>query len=163
MKILIVGEEPGANLDGMDVTRVQQGDVLPGGPFDQIFLTGALERSPREQVVDLLKVYRLLLAELGELHVRVPSLEWAAKEIAVNDQPSRLAYHWLYGTQEAPHRCGFTLLWLRLALLNAGYNVRQCTQLVVQSGALTALENYALAIPGPIDEIQPALVSELEA
>ena len=147
MKILMIGDDPGvATKETDEIVRAGVDEIVTGGPFDQIYLTGALECVPREYVVDRLNGWAFLLADLGELHVRVPSLEWATKEIAVSDSPKALAYRWIYGTPERIHRSGFTLLWLRLALLNAGYNVRQATQLVVQVGEQKALENYALAI-----------------
>ena len=154
MKILIIGDDPGVSLDEKaEVTRLGRESMPPeSAPYDQVYLTGVVEMLPREQVVDALKSYGWLLAELGELHVRVPSLEWAAKEIATQDNPKFVAYHWLYGSVEKPHRCAMTVLWLRLALLNAGYNVRRATQLVVKVGDVPALENYAIAVWKGSDE-----------
>lgn len=147
MKILVVGDDVVLPEGEHQVERAASLAELPeGADFDLVYLTGALEMVRREQVVDSLAAVGPKLAELGELHVRVPSLEWACKEIAVTDSPKMLAYRWLYGTQERPHQSGFTLLWLRMALINSGYNVRQATQLVVQVGEQQALENYALAI-----------------
>lgn len=149
-RVLVIGEDPGI-LFGEDVEVYRRPDFVEmelgeEDKFDQIYLTGALECIPREQVVDTLAKLGPILAELGELHVRVPSLEWACKEIASVDSPNALAYRWLYGTTDRPHRSGFTLLWLRLAMLNAGYNVRKATQLVVRVATHDALENYAYGI-----------------
>lgn len=157
MRILVVGDDPGEKMvEGEakqnQITRVATWEEFTEGTFDQIYLTGVVELLPREQVVDALKAYGPHLAEMGELHVRVPSLEWAAREIATQDSPDFAAYHWLYGSVERPHRCGMTVLWLRLALLNAGYNVRRATQLVVKVGDVPALENYAIAVWKGSDE-----------
>lgn len=97
-------------------------------PLDAIYLGHDLQKSDRKYVVDVLKDYRDLLREYGELYVTVPSLEWTARELLQVDEPSLAAYHNLYGTEEEPHRSGFVLLWLRVAMQEAGFMVRHATQ-----------------------------------
>ena len=63
------------------------------------------------------------LAIKGELWVYVPSFEWATAQTADN-QPSPAFHSMLFGSQEDPHRCTFTILWLRSLLEAAGLVIR---------------------------------------
>lgn len=65
------------------------------------------------------------LKEGGEIHILVPSLEWAAREI-LSEKPSPAVYGQLYAGQTTPwdlHLTGFTMRKLRQVLEKAGISV----------------------------------------
>jgi len=86
------------------------------GKYDLVVLYNWLQLAEQPKVLGLIRYYVSLLKEGGELIVVVPSLDWAANEIAFNDNPSIAAFVAIYGTPTEPHRCGFTMNWLRLVL-----------------------------------------------
>ena len=85
------------------------------GQFDAVFLCHVLEHINWAQVVTTLRNLEQVLKPEGQLHVVVPSLEWAAMEILKPVVSNVLMGH-LYGSQDTPyqyHRSGFTLNLLR--------------------------------------------------
>lgn len=86
------------------------------GKYDLVVLYNWLQQAEQPQVLKLLRYYTSLIKEGGNLIVVTPSLDWAANEVALNNNPSIAAYVAIYGTPDAPHRCGFTMHFLRLVL-----------------------------------------------
>jgi len=86
------------------------------GKYDLVVLYNWLQLAEQVKVLGLIRYYTGLLKEGGQLIVIVPSLDWACTEIAFKDNPSIAAFVAVYGTPQEPHRCGFTMNWLRLVL-----------------------------------------------
>jgi hypothetical protein len=63
------------------------------------------------------------LVPMGELHVHVPAMDFAAKKIIKSDADP-IAFYMVYGSKETPFHCGFNLLWLRALATQAGMLVR---------------------------------------
>lgn len=95
-------------------------DADADGLFDAIVLDHILQQTDRASVLKIVDYYRDKLIDYGQLHIVVPSLEWACREIAKNDEPNPMAYLAIYGTDQEPHKCGMTLLWMRLVTEQAG-------------------------------------------
>jgi hypothetical protein len=103
-------------------------DIGKNPPYDAAFLGHCLQMLNLSEVVPYLKEVADLLGELAEVWVTVPSLEWAAREIVTKDEPSVVIPLALYGPTSDPHRCGFTLMWLRVAMEGAGFTTRKAVQ-----------------------------------
>lgn len=86
------------------------------GKYDLVVLCNWLQQAEQPQVLKLLRYYASLAKDGGQLVVIVPSLDWAANEVAFNDNPSVATFIAIYGTPSEPHRCGFTMNWLRIVL-----------------------------------------------
>jgi hypothetical protein len=89
---------------------------LVPGKYDLVVLYNWLQLAEQPKVMGLIRYYVSMLKDGGQLIVVVPSLDWAANEIAFRDNPSVAAFVAIYGTPQEPHRCGFTMNWLRLVL-----------------------------------------------
>ncbi len=86
------------------------------GKYDLIVLYNWLQTAEQPQVLKVLRYYTELLKDGGQMVVVVPSLDWAVNELALKNNPSIAAYVAIYGTPGEPHRCGFTMHFLRLVL-----------------------------------------------
>lgn len=106
----------------IDLAKERYGDSVEwcsddppvAGKYDLIVLYNWLQQAEQPQVSKLLRYYTELLKEGGTLMVIVPSLDWAAGQIAHEDNPSIAAYTAVYGTPSEPHRSGLTMNWLRI-------------------------------------------------
>jgi len=90
-----------------------------------VFAHNALQRASNFAAVDILKSWYHVLKPNGELHVFVPSMEWAAREI-LSEDPSPLTLIQLYGTQQNEDNfwlSGHTLRRLRIDMEEAGFTV----------------------------------------
>jgi hypothetical protein len=83
------------------------------GKYDLVILYHQLQLVDQQKVAPALRRYVDCLREDGEIVIVVPSLEWAANQIATKDDTPTLAYISVYGLPNEPARCGFTLLQLR--------------------------------------------------
>lgn len=124
---------PGAEVLTLDADAGTHPDVVgdlfsvpePDNSFDRILLSHVLEHVEYKRVHEALVELARLLAVGGELHIFVPSLEWAARQI-LSDQMSPATIMHIYGLQSTPwqyHKAGFTLLALRGVVGGAGLNV----------------------------------------
>lgn len=95
------------------------------GKYDAIYLQNMLQQMRRKAVPIGLAMFFKALKPGGTIHIIVPSLEWACRQIAAKDDPSRLAYPTLYGTDEDLHLSGFTLKWLRAECELAGFKTQE--------------------------------------
>lgn len=127
------GYWPDANVLTLDADPDTHPDVLgdlfhvpePDASFDRILASHVLEHVEYKRVNEALTELARLLAPGGELHVFVPSLEWAARQI-LSESPSPATIMHLYGLQSTPwqyHKAGFTLMALRQVVSSVGLNV----------------------------------------
>lgn len=94
------------------------------------------------------------LKEGGELHILVPSLEWAAREV-LSEHPSPAVYAQLYAGQVNEwdeHLTGFTMRKLRWFMENAGISVNIARtgvyHLRVGDKEYEALQHYISGVKG---------------
>lgn len=104
------------------------GDLPPElfGKFDGVLASHVLEHFSYWRTIEVLKSWGSLLKPGGELHILVPSLEWAARQI-LSEQPSPATISHLYAGQTTPwdvHLNGFTMRKLRQLFEHIGLNVR---------------------------------------
>ena len=95
------------------------------GKFDLVFASHVLEHFPWYETHNILKEWRKALRVGGELHVLVPSLEWAAEQI-LSGHPSKAINGHLYAgsmTEWDVHKAGFTLPILRAHFEHARFAV----------------------------------------
>jgi hypothetical protein len=81
-----------------NLTGSLQGKKKDGRKFDAVVSFMALQRVANGAVHETLKSWRHVLRPGGELHLFVPSLEWAARELLAED-PSPLLLSHMYGLQ----------------------------------------------------------------
>lgn len=125
---------PYATVETMDVdqqynpTYLHDATTMPEGLyglFDVVFASHVLEHFPWYDTLNVLKEWRKALKVGGQLHVFVPSLEWAAEQI-LSDQPSKAVDGHLYAgciTEWDVHKAGFTLRKLRQLFEHAPLSV----------------------------------------
>lgn len=92
----------------------------PAG-YDAVYFENLLPEMTRRQVGGALKLLFDSLKMGGEIVIVVPSLEWACRVIATQDDPPLTAYASLYGDDGEPFLCGFTMRWLRAECERAGF------------------------------------------
>ena len=120
--VLTLDADPDTNPDVLgDLFHVPE----PDASFDRILLSHVLEHVEYKRATDALTEMARLLAPGGELHVFVPSLEWAARQILSEKMSPATIMH-IYGLQSTPwqyHKAGFTLMALRGVVSASGLNV----------------------------------------
>lgn len=92
------------------------------GTFDIVFSNNVLQRSSYHIMISLLTLYSACLNEGGQVHIIVPSLEWAAREV-LSEKPSPVSMIMLWGGQggdNSVHMSGFTMRGLRSYLEKVG-------------------------------------------
>lgn len=98
---------------------------LQGRKFDVIFASHVLEHVPWWECDRVLADWVSCINEGGSLHIVVPSLEWAARQI-LSEKPSRALIPHLYAgvtTAWDVHVNGFTMRFLRVTMEKAGLAV----------------------------------------
>lgn len=103
------------------------GDMPPElyGKLDGLLASHVLEHFSYWRTDKILEGWAKCLKEGGEIHILVPSLEWAARQI-LSEQPSPALYGQLYAgqtTQWDLHLTGFTMRKLRQIMQKAGLSV----------------------------------------
>lgn len=96
-------------------------EYVDTGPFDAILLASHLQTVKRHQVPKVMSELYKELVNGGRIIVTVPSLEWACREVCTQNDISLGAYLSIYGTESENYLCGFTMLWLRRCLEEAGF------------------------------------------
>lgn len=134
MKVLVKGDWSQAKIIFPKDADFITGDLGHIPPYDAAFLGHYLPTFKQHECVVYLKEIYPMLKNMGEIWVTVPSLEWAAREIVTKDNPSIITPFMIYGTEEEPYRCGFTLFWLRVVVQGAGFIVRKAVQEVYKIG-----------------------------
>lgn len=102
----------------------QKGDRVDHAPvegtlYDIILIGEKLSRVYAYEVPDALAQFKALLATDGQLHLHMPSLEWASREVRAGRLEAHVLAH-LYGVDDQPRRCSLTLLALRDLCEKAG-------------------------------------------
>ncbi len=117
MRALVLGDKSQSNI----FFREQDVEYVNQGPFDAILLASHLQIVRRKDVTQVIAKLYDELSDGGRIIVTVPSLEWACRQIATQNDVPLNAYVSIYGTGEEPYLSGFTMLWLRRALEEAGF------------------------------------------
>lgn len=95
------------------------------GQYDHIFASHVLEHFHYADTVRVLQEWGKALKPGGHLHIIVPSLEWAARQVLAEHSSPALMGH-LYAGQVNEwdfHKAGFTMRHLRAYMEHAGYAV----------------------------------------
>jgi hypothetical protein len=93
--------------------------------YDIVFANNVLQRFSYMAALNVLKGWEECLADGGELHVIVPSLEWACREV-LHERPSPACMISLFGGQGGDgsvHMSGFTMRLLRADFEKIGLGV----------------------------------------
>lgn len=154
----------GAKLITLDIDVNQKPDVVADaaampeelyGQLDGLLASHVLEHFPYRQTVSVLEGWVKCLKDGGELHILVPSLEWAAREV-LSENPSPAVYAQLYAgqvTQWDVHYTGFTMRKLRQIMEMVGINVHTATTGVYHLrvgtlGEFEAHQHYVAGVKG---------------
>lgn len=119
-----------------DVNRIRARYEAPGmeiieeippadDAYDMVIMDHVLQLASREQVPPLIKRFKKALKVGGDMIIIVPSLEWAAAQIAAMDDPPAAAYVSIFGTDREQNLSGMTLHWLRYLTESNGMHVKQ--------------------------------------
>lgn len=101
------------------------------GKYDHVLASHVLEHVPYFQTHETLVHWSMLVKPGGLLHIIVPSLEWAAKEV-LSGHPSMAIFGHLYGgltTQWDAHYNGFWMKRLRAEMEYAGLAVENAASM----------------------------------
>lgn len=102
-------------------------DALKGRKFDAIFASHVLEHIPWWDCDRVLVEWIECIRDGGSIHIVVPSLEWAARQI-LSEKPSKAVIPHMYaGVTNGydVHLNGFTMRGLRVVLERAGLSIGQ--------------------------------------
>lgn len=132
------------------------------GRFDGVFASHVLEHFPYYMTQDVLTEWAKLLKDGGELHIVVPSLEWAAREVLAETPNPGVLPH-MFGGQTTQWDCHFTMFTmrkLRSDLQKAGLHVVSAASgpYLIRVGAnpdgsdrtVEAEQHYAKAVKGDV-------------
>jgi predicted SAM-dependent methyltransferase len=126
------------------------------GKFDGFLASHVLEHFSYWKTELVLGGWVKCLKDGGELHILVPSLEWAAREV-LSERPSPAVYAQLYAGQVNQwdvHLTGFTLRKLRQLFERVGVNCHTATTGVYhirvgQLGEFEAHQHYVAGVKAP--------------
>lgn len=125
------------------------------GKLDGLIASHVLEHFSYWKTDKILKGWIDCLKEGGELHILVPSLEWAAREV-LSERPSPAVYAQLYAGQVNEwdvHYTGFTMRKLRALMEQCGISVHTARTGVYHvrvgnMGEFEALQHYVAGVKG---------------
>ena len=125
------------------------------GKLDGLIASHVLEHFSYWKTDKVLKGWIDCLKEGGELHILVPSLEWAAREV-LSERPSPAVYAQLYAGQVNEwdvHYTGFTMRKLRALMEQCGISVHTARTGVYHvrvgnMGEFEALQHYVAGVKG---------------
>lgn len=118
--------------------------------FDGVFASHVLEHFGFWEFPDILTGWKKLLKTGGELHIVVPSAEWAARQL-LSENPSFAVMPHLYGShinEWQAHKSVFTMLLLRKAFDDldlAVFRARTGTYHLSVNGAVMEAEQHYIA------------------
>ncbi len=120
------------------------------GQFDHLLASHVLEHVPWFAATPTVEHWSECLKPGGALHIVVPSLEWAARQI-LSEKPSPAALPHLYAGQDTPwnvHLGGFTMRLLRAIFEKAGLQVKRARtgpyKVMVLGKAYEAEQHYVM-------------------
>lgn len=151
----------GAKVVTVDVDEKMKPDILADaanlpeemdGKFDGLLASHVLEHFSYWNTEQVLAGWVRCLKDGGELHILVPSLEWAAREV-LSEHPSPAVYAQLYAGQVNQwdvHLTGFTMRKLRQLMERVGINVHTAKTGVyhIRVGTLGEFEAHQHYIAG---------------
>lgn len=154
----------GARLLVLDVDEKQKPDIIADaadmppelyGKLDGLMASHVLEHFSYWNTEKVLEGWVRCLKPGGELHILVPSLEWAAREV-LSENPSPATYAQLYAGQVNQwdvHLTGFTMRKLRALMEKVGISVHTARDGVyhIRVGSLgefEALQHYVAGVKG---------------
>lgn len=126
-----VEEWQGAKIITLDIDKKQNPDIVADaanmpqmlkGQLDGLLASHVLEHFSYWKTEEVLKGWVDCLKDGGELHILVPSLEWAAREV-LSEKPSPAVYAQLFAGQVNEwdvHLTGFTMRKLRQLMDRVG-------------------------------------------
>jgi hypothetical protein len=141
------------------------------GKFDRILAYHALQRVPNLAVLQTLNAWRNCLKPGGELHLFVPSFEWAARTLINDENPSPLLLIHVCGSQVDEQNYNLslhTMRSLRIDMAQAGMVVRDAIvgeyMEAIGDEVYTAEHHYVVGVKGKEDPcrggLQSARISE---
>ena len=154
----------GAKVLNLDVDVNQKPDIVADaadmppelyGKLDGLLASHVLEHFSYWKTENVLSGWVRCLKDGGELHILVPSLEWAAREV-LSENPSPAVYAQLYAGQVNQwdvHYTGFTMRKLRMLMDRVGINTNVARTGVyhVRVGTLgefEAMQHYVAGVKG---------------
>jgi len=155
----------------LDIDEKQKPDILGDaadmppelfGKLDGLLASHVLEHFSYWKTDKILEGWVKCLKDNGELHILVPSLEWAAREV-LSENPSPAVYSQLFAGQVNQwdvHLTGFTMRKLRQLMERAGINVKVARTGIYHIrvgtiGEFEAMQHYVAGTKG-----QPVLRKE---
>lgn len=112
-----------AKIYTMDIDKQQKPDIVMDagkmnfdGKFDVIFASHVLEHFPYWDTIRVLTAWKKALVSGGELHIVVPSWEWAARQVLMDNPSPALFPHSFAGivNEWDVHKVMFTMRSLRM-------------------------------------------------
>lgn len=154
----------GAKVLTLDVDEKQNPDIVAdaasmpeelSGRFDGLMASHVLEHFSYWKTDEVLSGWIRCLKDGGELHILVPSLEWAAREV-LSENPSPATYAQLFAGQVNQwdvHLTGFTMRKLRQLMQRNGISVNVARTGVYHvrvgsMGEFEALQHYVAGVKG---------------
>lgn len=140
MKILdVYAKEPneypdfkGHEIDHMPIEELAASDATL--EYDLVVAWHSLQTQERENVPATVQLLADAAKDRGEVWIITPSLEWALQQIKL-DKPSPLFTLAMFGSEDKPHRTGFSIAWLRNLAEGAGLITRSAVQEAVKMGS----------------------------
>lgn len=124
------------------------------GKFDAVMANGVLQRFNYMEAPNVMAAWAKCLKDGGELHIIVPSLEWACREV-LSESPSPVCMVALYGAQGGDgsvHTSGFTMRLLRAHCARTGLNVTKArtadTAIDVNGTEYKLQQHYVCGVKG---------------
>lgn len=165
-----VEEWKDAKILTLDVDEKQEPDIVADaadmppelyGQLDGLLASHVLEHFSYWNTEKVLAGWIRCLKEGGELHILVPSLEWAAREV-LSENPSPAVYAQLYAGQVNQwdvHLTGFTMRKLRQLLQKNGISVNVARTGVYHIrvgtfGEFEAEQHYVAGVKGDHTELR---------
>lgn len=128
------------------------------GEFDGVLASHVLEHFPYNDIQGVVDEWARLLKGGGQLHIVVPSLEWAARQILIEDTSPALFPH-MYGSQineYQVHMSGFTMRLLRLKMAKADLMVQRARtgdyDISINGKVFQARQHYVMGVKPSEDE-----------
>jgi hypothetical protein len=141
---------PDATIDVSRINVSKKNENL----YDALLSRNALQMVENAKVVDVLKRWYACLKQDSEIHVFVPSLEWAAEQILAEDPSPLLLYHLFGGqkTNQDVNKSGFTMRRLRAEMDRAGIPVTHASvgnyEAIINNQVIVGEQHLVIGIKG---------------